>query len=107
MECREYRKEYRDFLEDKLGERETEQLLKHLSSCNACMEELRIQYLLIEGMRRLESGGTFDIKFDFERMLTVRRKRAAHAGQIRTAVYATIFAAIFVSYYFLICGILI
>ncbi len=107
MECRDYQKEYRDFLADTLDERETEQLLKHLSKCANCMEELRTWYLLIEGMRRLESGGTFDITSDFERMLTGRRKRAAHARQIRTAVYTMLIAAVLVSYYFLICGILI
>ena len=107
MECREYRKEYRAFLEDTLKERETEKLLKHLGACLACMEELRIQYLLIEGMKRLESGGTFDINSDFKRMLGLRRKRALRGRQARTALYASLFAAILVSYYFMICGILI
>ena len=107
MECRDYRKEYRDFLEDTLAERETEKLLKHLAGCNACMEELRIQYLLIEGMKRLESGGTFDINSDFERMLGMRRKRATRGRKLRYTVYAVLFAAVFVSYYFMIHGILI
>lgn len=107
MECREYRKQFRAFLEGSLTDRETEQLLKHLSTCGGCMEELRTWYLLIEGMHRLESGGTFDITSDFERMLSMRRKRSAHARQMRMAFYTLLFAAILVSYYFLISGILI
>jgi len=107
MECRDYQKEYRDFLEDTLDERKTERLLKHLSSCSACTEELRTWYLLTEGMRRLESGGTFDITSDFERMLGTRRKRALHARQARTLFVMILFSAILVSYFFMICGILI
>jgi len=49
------------YIENKLDERDMEAFLSHIEKCEECREELAIQYLITEGMRRLEDGSAFDL----------------------------------------------
>lgn len=69
MECREYRKLIQPFLKNSLDERKTKELLKHIDECPACYEEMRTEYLVVEGLKRLESGQNFDLNTEFDLML--------------------------------------
>ncbi len=104
-ECRSYRKNFSRFLNGKLEGKERRALLKHVEECEECREELRIQYLLQEGMFRLEHGGTFDINSDFERMMEEMQKESKQ--EIRRAWFFRVAMCVFlgVTYYFLGIGI--
>ena len=64
MECKEFTGLIPDFLHDALDETKLSEFLSHVDECENCMDELRIQYLIYEGLERLETGATFDVDKD-------------------------------------------
>ena len=67
MDCKEVIKMIPDFLNHKLNSRELRDFLDHIEECKECKEELSIQFLVQEGMARLEEGNTFDLQKEFDR----------------------------------------
>lgn len=59
--CKDYEKLIPDFLANKLDSEETEKFIAHIEQCQECMEEVSIQFLITEGMNRLEHGNTFEL----------------------------------------------
>lgn len=49
------------YLEDKLSPKETDILLKHVSECKNCKEELTIQYMVSEGLLRAETENNYNL----------------------------------------------
>ena len=60
MDCKEFNGLIQDFLNDRLDEMKLSEFLSHIEECEVCRDELRIQYLIYEGLARLEEGATFD-----------------------------------------------
>ncbi len=57
MDCKEAQRCIHLFLKDEL-DRDTEyRLVEHITSCSECMEELTVEYLLLEGIRCAERTG--------------------------------------------------
>ena len=94
------------FLNGKLEGKECRQLLRHIEECAKCREELRIQYLLQEGMFRLEHGGTFDIDSDFERMLSDAQKEIRQENRRQFFFRGIMIAFLGIAYYFMAIGII-
>ena len=61
MDCKEFNGLIHDFLNDRLNETELSEFLAHIESCDNCRDELRIQYLIYEGLERL--GDHYDLGF--------------------------------------------
>ena len=59
--CKEYEKLIPDFLIDNLDDVNLEKFISHIENCSECMEELSIQFLITEGMNRLEQGSNFEL----------------------------------------------
>lgn len=75
MNCKDFEKMIPDFIEEKLEYRHLESFVSHAEECPECMEELNIQFLVAEGMVRLEMGGAFDLKKELDfRMENALRK---------------------------------
>lgn len=62
MDCKEEEKMIPAFLQDELDSRELEQFVRHIEECPECMEELSIQFLVSEGLERLEAGNNFNLQ---------------------------------------------
>lgn len=62
MNCKDTEKMIPAFLQDDLSGKELRQFIEHIDSCKECMEELSIQFLVAEGLERLESGNNFNLK---------------------------------------------
>lgn len=62
MKCKEAEKMIPLFLEDELETEELREFMEHIEKCDECKEELSIQFLVSEGMARLETGNVFDLK---------------------------------------------
>ena len=75
MDCKEVIKMIPDFLNHKLNSRELRDFLDHIEECKECKEELSIQFLVQEGMARLEEGNTFDLQKEFDWMMEDARRR--------------------------------
>ena len=75
MKCLEIQHRMAAFIENQLDERDTEEFVAHIEGCESCREELAIQYLITEGMRRLEDGSAFDLNKELEEKLQLTLKR--------------------------------
>ena len=85
MDCKETQHCIQLFLKDELDDGAAQEFVEHVRSCNECMEELTIEYLLSEGMSRLENADDIDVQKELEEMLNrtmarVRRKKQLKAG---------------------------
>ncbi len=66
MDCKKAEKLIPKFLKKECTEKEEIALLEHVNVCPDCKEEMTIQLLLSEGLNRLESGESFDLKEELE-----------------------------------------
>lgn len=74
MDCRRFRKEIPDFLQDRLPERELREFLEHREHCSACAEELSVEYLISVGMDRLETGEAFNLRRELAEKIEEERR---------------------------------
>ena len=78
-------------MHDELDENHLSQFLEHIEECSDCRDELRIQYLIYEGLERLESGVTFDVDGDLAKVMQQQQNRLRmRRGVQRTAIAAEI-----------------
>jgi hypothetical protein len=75
MTCKDADRVIALFLNDDLDNRELADFLNHIDNCPECREELTIQFLVKEGMQRLESGNTFNLKLELELLLKDAKRR--------------------------------
>ena len=64
MKCKETEKMIPLFLEDELDTEELRDFMEHIDKCAECKEELSIQFLVTEGLSRLEAGNVFDLQHE-------------------------------------------
>lgn len=69
MDCKEFERFIPDFVLNKLNYKELKRFLSHMDRCENCREELTIQFLVTEGMRRLEDGSAFDLQKELRQRL--------------------------------------
>lgn len=75
MKCKDAVKLIPQFLEDDLDNRDLAEFLGHVDRCPDCKEELTIQFLVQEGMQRLEVGDTFNLSTELRHLLSDARRR--------------------------------
>ncbi len=79
MTCKDIEMRIPDFINRKLEYRDLVSFLQHVETCENCKEELTIQFLIAEGMARLEDGSAFDLKKELNsRMEECKRKVRRH-----------------------------
>ncbi len=62
MECKEFERLIPGFISKKLDYPTLKRFYEHVQHCGNCREELDIQFLVQEGMQRLEEGNAFDLQ---------------------------------------------
>lgn len=75
-QCREYRQKMVPFVKKTLPDIENIKLLRHTGECKGCKEELKIQFLVREGLNRLETGGNFNIESDFTKQMEEMKRES-------------------------------
>lgn len=77
MDCKETQRNIHLFLKDELDECTAQDFAEHMKSCKECMEELTIEYLLFEGISRLENAEDIDVESELEEKLDriINRKK--------------------------------
>ena len=79
MNCKEFEKNIPDFIAGKLDFQTLQEFGEHMRECPGCKEELVIQFLVTEGMQRLEDGDAFDLQRELElRLAEAKRKVRFH-----------------------------
>lgn len=79
MNCKDVEKMIPLFLEDELDTEDLREFMEHMEKCDECKEELTIQFLVEEGMARLETGNVFDLQNE----LKVQMCNAEHTLKFR------------------------
>ena len=88
MECKTFEKQISDFLKRKLDYVTLKNFLDHMEQCPACKEELTIQFLMEEGLVRLEEGSAFDLKKELFLKLEEASKRIKrHDKMVRIGAF--------------------
>ena len=64
MECKEVEKQIPDFISKKMDYLALKDFAEHVENCPKCKEELTIQFLIDEGLVRLEEGSAFDLNYE-------------------------------------------
>lgn len=82
MTCKDTEKMIPLFLEDNLDTDDLRKFMEHIEKCGECKEELTIQFLVSEGMARLESGNVFDLQNE----LKFRIEEAEHVLKLRESM---------------------
>lgn len=94
MDCKDAIKMIPEFLNDDLNSRELKGFMEHMEKCKDCKEELSIQFLVQEGMARLEDGDIFDLQNEFGRVMEDARKKMKISRIINYLVFGIEAAAI-------------
>lgn len=89
MDCKEFNGLIQDFLNDRLSEMKLSEFLSHIENCDNCRDELRIQYLIYEGLERLEAGDTFDVDKDLADLMKLQKKRLGVRHGIKMTAIAS------------------
>lgn len=74
MDCKEFEHLITDYIDRKLDYRQLMEFKKHMENCENCKEELTIQFLVTEGMARLEDGSAFDLQKELNVRLEETKK---------------------------------
>ncbi|MCM1049889.1 MAG: zf-HC2 domain-containing protein [Clostridiales bacterium] len=100
MNCKETEKMIPAFLQDDLSNRELEEFIEHIKDCPECTEELSIQFLVSEGLERLEAGNNFNLQHALEsRVKSSEHEIKVHRGLKYTLICleAAVAAAIIIA----------
>lgn len=99
MNCIETQRCIHLFLKNELDEKTQKDFVKHVHCCNECMEELTIEYLLFEGIKRLENADDFDIKKELDEKLNITNKHKKSYARLKAGLFLV--ASMFVCIFFL------
>ncbi len=87
MNCKETQRCIRPFLKDELDGHTAQNFVKHVQTCSECMEELTIEYLLLEGISRLENAEDFDLQSELDERLEYVMYRKKIYKQIKAGLF--------------------
>ena len=86
MDCKETEKKIPSFLQDELDGSKLEEFVEYIESCPECMEELSIQFLVAEGLERLEGGSNFNL----QKELLMKLQGAGHRISVHRMLWYTL-----------------
>lgn len=90
MDCKETRRSIRKFLKDEMDDNTAYEFVEHIHSCSECMEELTVEYLLFEGIRRLENADDIDVKSELEEKLKRILKQKKMREQLKAGLFLVV-----------------
>ena len=74
MDCKEFEKLIPVFVKNEMDFRIQKKFNEHRMKCKECREELVIQFLVTEGIQRLEDGNAFDLQKELDYALNDSEK---------------------------------
>jgi len=93
MDCKEAEKLVPDFIAQKMDYPVLKSFSEHIEKCPDCKEELVIQFLVTEGIQRLEDGSAFDLQSELGALMEeTKRKIRFHNGFLCLGVVMEIVA---------------
>ena len=86
MDCRTVRSLIHLYMDNQLPSEQLEPFIRHIQSCSDCYEELEINYIMLEGMRRLEAGDQIAVNFQKELSAKLKKQLSRIQRQKRTRI---------------------
>ena len=80
MDCKDFERLIPDFISDKMDYQILKNFNEHMEHCEKCREELVIQFLVREGIQRLEDGNVFDLQGELNKRLEETGRKIARYG---------------------------
>ncbi len=90
MDCKETQRSIGSFLKDEMDFNTACKFVEHVHCCNECMEELTIEYLLLEGMNRLENADDIDVESELEEKLNQILKKKKSREQLKAGLFLVV-----------------
>lgn len=87
LNCKEADKLIPYFLKNELNNHDLKRFVEHIAGCPDCKEELSIQFLVEEGMNRLEEGGSFDLQSELNKRLEGEKTKMRFRTGFQVFVY--------------------
>lgn len=84
MNCKDFERLIPLYLKNELEDKGLKVFIEHVTNCNPCKEELAIQFLITEGMQRLEDGDTLDVERELNDKLIQSIKRLERKRRFST-----------------------
>ncbi len=69
VKCMDIEKNIPQFIERNLDYKDTIAFLEHVNKCPACKEELSIEFLVVNGLKKLDSAEAFDLQKDLNSLM--------------------------------------
>ena len=107
MDCVNYRLEMFPYLKHELNLKKTKRLLEHVECCPECKEEMKIQFLVMEGMKRREFGGSYNLEEEFEQSIKEALRECRTLSKVKRMVLGFFYGGSLMVLAFLIKGIMI
>lgn len=86
-ECKDIESLIPGYLEGRLEVGDARRLLAHLKACPDCRDEMEINFLLEEGIRRVESGETLNLDSELDKKLHATEETLLLLDRIRSGIY--------------------
>ena len=99
--CAEIQKNISAFIENELDSSETLAFVDHVRNCESCMEELSVEYLVLVGVKRLDSASAFNLNQELEELIEYNEQRARQKKQTSFFIFVGALLAAIVGGYFL------
>lgn len=85
MECKTFEKKIPDFLNKKMDYPTLKSFHEHMDHCESCKEELSIQFLVMDGLQRLEDGDAFDLQKELDSHMEESRRKVVRNDNLLKA----------------------
>lgn len=76
MDCYECKKQIKEFLNDSMNSKKCIEFVNHVRGCSECMEELSIEYLVNEGLKRLDTATSFNLDHELNEKINKSYSKA-------------------------------
>ena len=87
MDCKQVEKMIPQFLNDDLTTEELREFMEHIENCTDCKEELTIEFLVSEGLVRLENGAVFDLQKELSECIAAAERHLHWRENVHMFLY--------------------
>lgn len=101
MTCEEVQKNIPKFIDTRMDSKDSLAFIRHIEHCDACMEELSVEYLVVVGVKRLDSASAFNLNQELEELMYKNERKARNKQQISLMIFIFAILLAIVGGYFL------
>lgn len=101
IECEEVQKLIPYFIDGKTDSNQSLAFIRHIRDCKTCMEELSVEYLVLVGVKRLDSASAFNLNDELDELISKSEAKAKRTRNISFWVFILFIVIAIVGGYFL------